>query len=341
MTNARKVSLKKALRVIIIITLIFILLSFSVTKIIYDAIFSRWDPEKSALSSELSALEESAEKYTFYSDGTLLSSYLYTADASPADSLVVIVPGFRSTHRDYLAVAESFRSAGRDVFIFDPTGCGDSGGESCVGFAGELFDLDAALDFIDGNFNYSHIFLLGHSRGGWAACCVLADGEHRISAVAAVSAVNSPMESIIMPAESRIGFAAYLNYPMLLLYQSMLFGPSHADNSAAEALSETEIPVLIVHAENDEQVPADRYSLISHRAEIESDSVEYYICDDPDGDGHTGVLFSADGSADETLMTKIDTFFSDAAESGDKTAERTDIHANDGRNRTDTGVYAG
>lgn len=120
MTNARKVSLKKALRVIIIITLIFILLSFSVTKIIYDAIFSRWDPEKSALSSELSALEESAEKYTFYSDGTLLSSYLYTADASPADSLVVIVPGFRSTHRDYLAVAESFRSAGRDVFIFDP-----------------------------------------------------------------------------------------------------------------------------------------------------------------------------------------------------------------------------
>ena len=91
MTNARKVSLKKALRVIIIITLIFILLSFSVTKIIYDAIFSRWDPEKSALSSELSALEESAEKYTFYSDGALLSSYLYTADASPADSLVVIV----------------------------------------------------------------------------------------------------------------------------------------------------------------------------------------------------------------------------------------------------------
>ena len=128
---------------------------------------------------------------------------------------------------------------------------------------------------------------------------------------------------------------------MLLLYQSMLFGPSHADDSAAEALCETDVPVLVVHAENDEQVPADRYSLISHRTEIESNSVEYYICDDPDGDGHTGVLFSADGSADEALMTKIDTFFSDAAESGDKTAERTDIHANDGRNRTDTGVYAG
>lgn len=339
MKNARKVSLKKALRIIIIITLIFIVLSFSVTKIVYDAIFARWDPAEGSLPSDFSSLEESARQYSFYSDGELIRSYLYSANAE-SDSLVVIVPGFHSTHRDYVAVAASFTEVGRDVFVFDPTGCGESGGKSCVGFARELIDLEAALDYIDDSFGYSHIFLLGHSRGGWAACCVLEENTHNISAVAAISALNSPMEGIMMPAESRVGSAAYLNYPLLLLYQSILFGPSRANNSAAEALCNTEVPVLVIHAENDAQVPADRFSLVSHRSEIESNLVEYYICNDPDGDGHTGVLFDANGSADKSIMTKIDNFFSNAANSAE-TTERTKTDADDGRNRTDTGVYAG
>mgnify|MGYP004514481753 FL=1 len=228
------------------------------------------------------------------------------------------------------------------MFVFDPAGSGESGGDSCFGFARELFDLNAAVEYTKENFSYSDVFLLGHSRGAWAVCCSLKYFDGYISGAAAVSALNSPMEGIMLPAYEKAGGIVYLNYPMLLLYQTMLFGADHANESAAAAVRETEVPVLVIHAENDTLVPSDSFSLYSHRSEAEREGVEFYTCVDTDGDGHTGILYGADGSVDAAVFEKIESFFSDAEGQESENTERTDIGQDkDGRDRTDAGVYAG
>ena len=186
------------------------------------------------------------------------------------------------------------------------------------------------------------MFLLGHSRGAWAVCCSLKYFDGYISGAVAVSALNSPMEGIMLPAYEKAGGIVYLNYPMLLLYQTMLFGADHANESAAAAVWETEVPVLVIHAENDTLVPSDSFSLYSHRSEAEREGVEFYTCVDTDGDGHTGILYGADSSVDAAVFKKIESFFSDAEGRESENTERTDIGQDkDGRDRTDAGVYAG
>ena len=358
------------LRFAIIITLIFSLLSFFITKIVYDSVFARWDPPTDSLVADTF----SGEEHCFVSEGGIeLCGRLFRAadagkksgdagktsgagtdgDAAPdrsdadkngsaAKSLVIIAPGFHAVGSDYISIAKELCSHGRDVFVFDPAGSGESGGDSCFGFARELFDLNAAVEYIKENFSYSDVFLLGHSRGAWAVCCSLKYFDGYISGAVAVSALNSPMEGIMLPAYEKAGGIVYLNYPMLLLYQTMLFGADHANESAAAAVRETEVPVLVIHAENDMLVPSDSFSLYSHRSEAEREGVEFYTCVDTDGDGHTGILYGAGGSVDAAVFEKIESFFSDAEGQESENTERTDIGQDkDGRDRTDAGVYAG
>lgn len=378
MKNGKRVTPGVILRFAIIITLIFSLLSFFITKIVYDSVFARWDSPTDSRDEETF----SGEKHCFVADGGIeLCGRLFRAadiggdcgdaaaptdadgdatlnrsnggDALPnksdagknggaAQSLVIIAPGFHAVGSDYVSVAYELCSHGRDVFIFDPAGSGESGGDSCFGFARELFDLNAAVEYTKESFSYSDVFLLGHSRGAWAVCCALKYFEDYISGAAAVSAINSPMEGIMLPAYEKAGGIVYLNYPMLLLYQTVLFGADHANESAAGAVRGTEVPVLVIHAENDTLVPSDSFSLYSHRSEAERDGVEFYRCVDPDGDGHTGILYGANGSADAAVFEKIESFFSDAERQKTENTERTDIGQDkDGRDRTDAGVYAG
>ncbi len=306
MTYSRKKSILRIWRNIVIITAVLIISGFVVTKAVYDAAFKRYDKIVS-VDDRYHDFIERRSIVRFDSSGNELCGYLY---GSGGRTLVVFVPGFRACADEYIAQIESLVSDGFGVFAFDYTGSSRSGGEDAVGFSQVICDLDAALAFVvdNNNFGYEKIALFGHSRGGYAVCCALGL-DYDISAVVSVGGVNSAMEGIIEPVYRKIGYAAYSNYPMLWLYQVMLFGSDTVSSNAAEIVSESDVPTLIIHGVNDTQVSPEKFSVISHRDEISSDNVEYILCDEQGKNGHVDLLFDGDAPNGE-LMESISAFLS-------------------------------
>ena len=292
---------------VIIITVLFLFsaLSMVVTKFVYDGIFSRYDTPAD-IPKELSATVDSRTVHTLFSGENQLTGYFYPNDKpEKAYGLIVLVPGFHAGGDNYLWQIRSLLDYGWSVFTFDPTGSLRSQGKNQVGFSQLIPDLEAVLKYIEKNqnFGYNDIVLMGHSRGGYAACCVLAR-ETDIAAVVSVSGVNSAMEGIMQMSAGAVGPVAYGNYGFLWLYQAILFGEDTLELDAAEAISESDVPVLVIHGTRDDQIPMDRSSIISHKEEISSGNVEYLTCPA----GHTDLLYDGDGTASDTLMQDIHEF---------------------------------
>lgn len=306
MISSKKKSLKRIGLGIVIAIISWVLVSCVVTVVIYDSTFPRYDkiPE---VPTELEALVQNRQEVSFNTDENRLSGYLYKNESN---GLIIIAPGFKASADDYLWQIDSLLSKGWAVFIFDTTGSCKSEGESSKGFSQEVVDLRAALDYIESNdrFGYDRLYILGHSRGAYAACSVLDEG-YDISAICSISGVNSSMDAIMQPVADKIGFLAYGNYPFLWLYQTILFGNETAHSDAAKEIAESDIPVLVVQGTEDELYTEEEYSVYSYSVDDNTSNVEYYLCDDEGKNGHTNLLFDGVNSANEELMEKIDRFF--------------------------------
>ena len=297
--------MKKVWKPILITILVFVTVSFAATKLVYDSLFGRYDPEQ-AVSIDDTLLSR-REEVSFLSGDTKLRGYFYGSEAK--DVLIVVAPGFHAGGDDYLEQIRYFLDCGWGVFAFDTTGSCESGGDSSVGFSQEVHDLEAALSYLEENhrFDYENLVLFGHSRGGYAVCCAL-NSDFEIDAVISVGGINSAMEGIMEPVAEAVGPLAYVNYPFLWAYQAMLFGTETVNLDVAEILSQTDVPTLIIHGKNDETVSYDAYSIISYREEIQSGCVEFFTSDTPGSDGHTDILFDSDGTANDALMAEIEAF---------------------------------
>lgn len=309
MISSKKNCLRKVLKGIIIFILIFIVASMTATKFIYDYIFKRYD----SLNSEnypgsIVKLVNSREILKYKSGENNLQGYYYKS-SSTSDALVIIAPGFNAGADNYLQQTQSFIEQGFDVFAFDNTGCKNSEGDSNIGFPQAICDLDATLSYIEGNdrFNYHDIYLFGHSRGGYAVCCVLGY-NHDITAVVSVAGINSAMEAIMEPSVKAIGNSAYINYPFLWFYQTTLFGNEIANKTATEEISNSDIPVLIIHGKNDTKISSDEYSIYSHKDEI-TGNAQFLLYEEENQDGHTSILYDEDGSFNKELMDIINLFY--------------------------------
>ena len=286
--------------VVLIVLAVLIVGGFAATALVYDHVFKRFD-KTVEVTEEVGS---SREKHVFASGENELVGYLYPG----GDRLIVIASGFRAVQEDYLPVVQALNERGLSVFTFDPTGVGQSGGEDQRGFPQEITDLEACLDYIDENerFGCTSLYLLGHSRGGTAAC-VLAD---RADMVIAAGAYASVMDGVLQPPYSCVGGLAYLNYPNLWIWQAIRFGPELTGASAIDGLKSClDTDILIIQGTLDEKAPKDRFSLYSRRGDIGRNSsvriskVEY---------GHVDMLYSEDGANEEVMNIIID--FIDFAE---------------------------
>lgn len=308
MVSAKKSRFKRISVIIITSIFIFITLSLTATKLIYDGIFARYDTA-APIDAALSQMVQKRQLCQFPSGENQLTGYYYEAAApNRTNGLVVLVPGFHAGADDYLWQIRELTDYGWGVFTFDITGTLRSQGKNQVGFSQPLLDLEAALKYVEKNhrFGYTELVLMGHSQGAYAACCALA-GQHDISAVVSVSGVNSAMESIMHMSTQTVGPVAYGNYGFLWLYQAMLFGPDVLELEAAKAISESDVPVLVIHGQQDTQIPPDRCSIYSHKDKITSSHVAYLLCHA----GHTDILYDTDGTANDDLMRSIHEFLTD------------------------------
>lgn len=305
MTNRKKINLKKVLIIIIAALIIFSAISMAATKFIYDSIFVRYDAPIE-IPVEYSYLKDARETKTYPCGDAILTAHLYRADNEKSkDALMIFAPGFNAGADSYICQIGALLKDGWSVFAFDPTGCASSGGDSSVGFAQEVLDLEATIKYVEScsRFGYNDIVLFGHSRGGYASCLMLSRG-YDISAVVSVSGVNSSMAAVIGSAEDKIGALAYLNYGFLWAYQSLIFGSETVNLAADEVIDSCDTPVLIIHGSGDSEVPPDKYSIYSYKSEIENPNADFLLIDG----GHTDLLFSQSGGANQKTMSKIDEF---------------------------------
>ncbi|MBE6777610.1 MAG: hypothetical protein E7542_05825 [Ruminococcaceae bacterium] len=306
-----KKRLKKVLITIIIALIIFSVISFAATKIIYDNIFTRSSCETINVTQNLQSMVNTRENVSYYSGENKLAGHLYRSTSSQnKNSLIVIACGIHSCKDSYLWQIKELTDYGWSVFVFDATGSCDSEGESKIGFPQMVYDLKATLNYIEkeNRFGYNNLMLMGHSQGGYAVCCTL-QYDYDISAVVSIAGLNSAMDATISGASQYVGPLAYGNYGFLWLYQTLLFDSQTVNLRADKVLSNTDTPALIIHGENDQVVPDDKFSIISHKDEINNKNVEYVVRSAPDSSGHTDILYDKDGTANNQLIELINNFF--------------------------------
>lgn len=296
MMALKRPKLKRVLTVIIISVLVFCILSFGVTKLVYDGIFARYDD----------SLEVTGGERHTYGD---ISGYYF--EGSARRCLVVLSPGFHASVAGYMPQIEYLCGKGYGVFAFDPTGSCTSEGDSHVGFPQQIQDVESTLKYIEKNknFGYNDIVLMGHSRGAYAICC--ADkSDYDVAAVVSLSGVNSAMDGVIAPSEKYVGILAYGNYGFLWLYQTLLFGADTVDLSASEEIIDSGIPTLVIHGEEDATYPCDKYSIMAHRGMI-GDNAVFYVETADGRDGHDNIMYDGDG-VNRPLFDRICVFIENA-----------------------------
>ncbi|MBR2476691.1 MAG: alpha/beta fold hydrolase [Clostridia bacterium] len=310
MISVNKSKLRKVLKGIGVTIIIYIAVSILVTKFVYDFVFRPYTPD---VTEEFSTVEIPREatcaSFSYMCGENFLSSRLYTGE-EPGKGLIVIAPGFRSQRTEYECLIYAFLQEGFDVFAFDATGHGESGGKSSVGFPQIIVDVDATLKFIESNDNFGHddIFLLGYSRGGYGICCAMNDHPN-ITAAVSVNGMDTSMDAIMALTTSYVGGIAYINYPFLDIYEDFIFGRTVAEKSAVAEINNTEIPVLIIQSENDEQLSGGDYSIYSNKEKVTSANTEFLLYGRDGFDGHTTILYNEENQPNYDIVKIISDFY--------------------------------
>jgi len=288
---------KKAKRIVALIALLSGLSTATIfaAKEIYDSCFDRY--EKKQLYTvygefDYSRVEHKLDRqlFHFYSEKVKLQGYFYPSDHSKG--IVVVSHGMHAGADDYLPIILYLVDNNYSVFAYDCKGTYASEGDSTVGMITPLVDLDNALKFIEGDSYLSKqpLFLLGHSWGGYAAASVLSLHKN-VKACAAIAPFNSGYTLIAEKGEQYAGrLAGGIPQVFLNVYQKILF-KDYIKYDAVKGINSTDIPVLIAHGDKDSVISFDGQSVISHRDEIRTDNVFYYVGKDEQA-GHNTIMHS-------------------------------------------------
>jgi hypothetical protein len=133
---------------------------------------------------------------------------------------IVLCPAYESSRGELLTLASALQDQQYNVFIFDFSAQGTSGGRSTLGFQ-EVGELKAAMEAVAkrGDVDVDHFGLWGANMGAYVA---LAEGEndHRVRAIAAESVYAHPNEMIALQV-SRAGLGSV---PFVTTFSQMIFG---------------------------------------------------------------------------------------------------------------------
>lgn len=283
--------LKTAIRNIIISVAVYLILSFLIVMILYEGMFARTEKyEYQALISYEDMNGYSCREISFDSNGFKLSGRIY--NEAGQEGTVIIGHGKDGSGEDMLAEARFFADNGFSAMVFDLTGHGESSGTSQRGLCQAAYDMENAVLFCekDEQLAGKPIFLFGFGVSGYGAA--LCASMEQVAAVTAVSAFVSVPEMTLEYARSKMGILGYLEYPVMLFYQYLIFGDA-LWLDAAEAIGAADIPVLAIHGTKDDTVSLEGASLYARRNQvfphIEATAVE--------GGRHGSVLRSEDAVA--------------------------------------------
>lgn len=188
-------------------------------------------------------------------DGLMLfGRYYHIKDGAP---LQIQMHGYRgNAYRDFCGGHKLAREMGHNILLIDQRGHGKSEGGTTTFGLNESRDCVSWAKYAHERFGDTPIFLVGISMGG--ACVLTASSQDLPPSVKGIIAdcPFSKPKKIIKKVCIDWGLNATLVYPSIRL-GALLFGHFNLERtSAEEAVSETNIPVLLLHGEDDAFVPA-------------------------------------------------------------------------------------
>lgn len=237
-----------------VLVVIFLILPFSLTIIIYKQNFGSRFETYEPWRFETSDFEGlTAQKATFESNNKqLLTGYIYSKENEKKKGVVVIAHGFGGGgHTTYMSVADYFASNGYKVFAYDATGNDESGGEAVNGLPQGVIDLDYALRYVKQapELKDLPIMLFGHSWGGYSVCSVLT-AHPDVKAVASMAGFINSTDMIKEEGRRMMGDKVLLILPYASIYEKIKFG-KYAGYNGVNGLRNSNAKALLAHSEDD------------------------------------------------------------------------------------------
>lgn len=279
----RRTTKKTVLMVVCILVAVYVIGSISIIEYFYYDYFHRAEQEyysKYLRWEDYDNFER--ETVTFSSGKETLTGYIYGKD-NISQGLVVVSHGLGSYSEKYIHETKYFVDNGFMVFAYDNTGSGASTGDSCVGLAQSMIDLDNALTYVEQNpvFAGLPICLYGHSWGGYATTAVL-NYDHDIAAVASFAGYNDCLAQIVYVGKSILGPVVYAEYPFLWLTQYLTFGDKFGFTAADGINRATDTSVMIIQGDLDDFVGYDGPCIYANRDKITNPNTEFILLKDRD-----------------------------------------------------------
>lgn len=188
-------------------------------------------------------------------DGVKLSGWFMPNNKTKAT--IIVMHGYPADKNNLLGIAE-FLAKDFNMFLFDFRSFGKSEGKcTTVGYL-EKNDLSGAIQYLEKEKNLTKIGLYGFSLGGAVALMTKNDNVKAIvtdSAYAKLTNIVKHMYSIFFVFKYPL---AYLTRLYGILFLKIDIG----DVSPVDNIKNMKIPILLIHAEKDSQIPVSEAYLL-------------------------------------------------------------------------------
>lgn len=210
----------------------------------------------------------------FASGKNTLRGYIYGEENQRA--LIVFSHGIWSGPEDYLTLILWLTDHGYRVFTYNNTAYNDSDGTTAKGLPQSALDLHAALTYIEQNQELKDlpVLLLGHSWGAYAVTAVL-NFDHKIAGVCSMAGFNDPLEISLETSSHMLGKTlTAVEKPWIAAINKARFG-QYARLTAVNGINRAQIPVLLIHGENDDFIGYTHSAIMAKKTQIHNARVEY------------------------------------------------------------------
>ena len=209
-----------------------------------------------SIIKELNDIPYESVTITSHDGLKLFGRYYHVTDDSP---VFIEFHGYRSMGiRDFCGGDRVVRSLKHNTLIVDQRAHGRSEGNTITFGIKERRDCLSWIEYVLNRFgDGTKVFLIGVSMG--AATVLMAselDLPKNVVGIMADCPYSSPWEII-----SKVGKGMHiptpLAYPLVLLSARLFGGFDLNETSAVEAVKNTNVPILLIHGEDDRFVPCD------------------------------------------------------------------------------------
>lgn len=198
--------------------------------------------------------------------GYALAGWILPAgrEAPSEGPVVLMAHGWGANYGTVLRLAEPLVRAGHDVLLFDMRGHGRNAAVPYVTVRHLRDDVTAVVAYAERRFPARRIVLLGHSLGGAASVLAAAEGA-RVSGLVLIA---TPANVLRITAEvlSQRGYPGPLMVTALRPFWWWRLRGTFRPHSVERRIRELDVPLLILHPENDARVRREHAQLLSEAA---------------------------------------------------------------------------